>query len=171
MAAFAVAFVFSLLFYLALTAGSGSVLLLWSIEELSFGIILSFFSAFLASKIFSGMGTKPRLSFLSPLKWATFLYYVFVPFFVAMAKANLDVAYRVITGKIRPGIVKISPGLKTDFSTSFLANSITLTPGTLSVDVDAKRDLYIHAICLKTDKPSIGDICGTFPAWARRLAE
>ena len=64
-----------------------------------------------------------------------------------MAKANIDVAYRVITGKINPGIVKISPGLKTDLGITLLADSITLTPGTLSVDIDEKNnDLYIHWI-------------------------
>lgn len=63
-----------------------------------------------------------------------------------MAKANFDVAYRVITGKINPGIVKMSPGLKTDTALTFLANSITLTPGTLSVDTDDEKNLYVHWI-------------------------
>jgi len=35
-------------------------------------------------------------------------------FFCSLAKTNIDVAYRVITGEINPGIVKIFPGLTTD---------------------------------------------------------
>ena len=89
-----------------------------------------------------------------------------------MAKANIDVAYRVITGKINPGIVKISPNLKSDAAITLLANSITLTPGTLSVDIDENNnDLYIHWINVTNLKPEIEDICGSFPTWARRIAE
>jgi len=68
--------------------------------------------------------------------------------------------------------LKISPDLKTDASITFLANSITLTPGTLSVDIDEKNnDLYIHWINVTSVKPEIEEICGTFPKWARRIAE
>ena len=114
---------------------------------------------------------------LNPLRWLKFLVYGFGPFFIAMAKANLDVAYRVITGKIRPGIVKIDPKLKTDFGVTFLANSITLTPGTLSVDVDEEHNyLYVHWINVKKgeEKKEFADtkyVCGSFPKWARRVAE
>jgi len=94
-----------------------------------------------------------------------------------MAKANIDVAYRVITGRINPGIVKISPNLKNDLSLTLLATSITLTPGTLSVEVDEEtNDLYVHWINVKMDAlkkmpRDYKDICGTFPDWARRIAE
>ena len=94
-----------------------------------------------------------------------------------MAKANFDVAYRVITGKINPGIVRISPDLKTDIGITLLANSITLTPGTLSVDIDEEsNDLYIHWINVKEEslkkKPvDCKFICGSFPKWVRRIAE
>ena len=114
---------------------------------------------------------------LNPVRWFYFIIYGFGPFFIAMAKANLDVAYRVITGRIRPGIVKIDPGLKTDFGLTFLANSITLTPGTLSVDVDEDHNyLYVHWIRVKEgeEKKEFADtkfVCGSFPEWARRVAD
>jgi multicomponent Na+:H+ antiporter subunit E len=98
------------------------------------------------------------------------------PFFFAMAKANIDVAYRVITGRINPAIVKINPNLKNDTSLTILADSITLTPGTLSVEVDQKtNELYVHWINIKPDvlKDMPRDyhpICGSFPEWARRIA-
>ena len=93
-----------------------------------------------------------------------------------MAKANIDVAYRVITGKINPGIVKIAPGLKSDLAVTLLANSITLTPGTLSVDIDQDKNLYVHWI--NVDEQKLKDmprpcepICAAFPKWARRIGE
>jgi len=47
-------------------------------------------------------------------------------------------AYRVLSPKmpINPQIVKVPTALKSDFSKLILANSITLTPGTLSLDVE-----------------------------------
>ncbi len=58
-----------------------------------------------------------------------------------------------------------------------LANSITLTPGTLSVDIDEdKNDLYIHWInvneeALKGESVDCKYICGNFDKWIRRIAE
>ena len=88
-----------------------------------------------------------------------------------MARANLDVAYRVITGRIKPGIVRISPGLKTDFGIAMLANSITLTPGTLTVDADGKNNLYVHWINVRDKEPETEEVCSGFHRWVRRVAE
>ena len=173
MIAFIVTTIFSLIIYLLLTTGSGTDLWLWSYEEILFGIILSAISGFVARTIFM----KKSLRMLNPVRWIMFLVYVIGPLFVGMAKANFDVAYRVITGKINPGIVKISPDLKTDLGITMLANSITLTPGTLTVDIDEdKNDLYIHWINVKKEalekKPvDCKYICCKFDKWIRRIAE
>jgi len=76
---------------------------------------------------------------------------VYVPFFVCkMFLSNIDVARRVLTPKIplNPGFVKIPVDLKGDVGKLTLANSVTLTPGTLSVDAD-DENLYIHWIDIK----------------------
>jgi multicomponent Na+:H+ antiporter subunit E len=68
-----------------------------------------------------------------------------------LIKANVRVAYDVITPgyQIRPGVVGIPLDVKTDAEITLLANLITLTPGTLSLDVSADRKvLYIHAMYL-----------------------
>jgi multicomponent Na+:H+ antiporter subunit E len=91
-----------------------------------------------------------------------------------MTKANLDVAYRVITGKIRPGIVKIDSELKGSLAQAMLANSITLTPGTLTVDVDDSGEtgvFYIHWINVTDEDPPAKSVYGSFAKWARRVAE
>jgi len=174
MKAFIVTTIMCLILYLLLTTGSGTeVLGLWSVIELAFGLLLSLIVGFIARTIF----IKDSYRMLNPVRWVLFLGYLIGPFFLALAKANLDVAYRVITGKINPGIVKISPGLKTDLGITLLANSITLTPGTLSVDVDEDtNDLYVHWInvdskALETTPVDCSYICGKFPKWVRRIAE
>ena len=160
------------LIYLVLTIPSGT-LLLWSREELIIGAIFALIVAAVVVKIF---GVK-SIRLLSPRRCFLLLAYIVWPFFPAMAKANFDVAYRVITGRINPGIVKISPKLKTDAGLAMLANSITLTPGTLSVDVNEEtNDLYVHWINVKKEALAkmprdYKYVCGTFPDWARRVME
>lgn len=172
MLAFVVTTVLCFTTYLMLTTGSGTIGL-WSIEEILIGAILSVITGFIARKIL----LKGNFRMLNPVRWIIFIVYLIGPFFIAMAKANIDVAYRVITGKINPGIVKISPNLKSDLGITMLANSITLTPGTLSVDIDEEsNDLYIHWINVKSKalqkKPiDYKYVCGKFPNWIRRIAE
>lgn len=162
----------SFLLYLILTTASGGIFL-WSPEELIIGVIFAVIVGAVARNMFS----RRSYRMANPKRWFLFLAYVFGPFFWGMAKANLDVAYRVITGKINPGIVRISPQLKSDLSITMLANSITLTPGTLSVDVDEKtNELYVHWIRTKKEvlKKMPRDyryVCGRFPDWIRRIAE
>ena len=116
-------------------------------------------------------GRKISLRGLNPLRWCGFIYYLLGPFAAGLAKANIDVAMRVITGKIRPGIVKINPGLTSDVAKTMLADSITLTPGTLTVDVDEEGAFYIHWIYVEDENPSEEQLYGAFAHWARRLAE
>ena len=178
MVAFVVTALVCFITYLLLTIGSANNasflnLWLWSIEEIIFGLVLSVLVGIVARKVF----IKKSLRMLNPVRWLKFLGYMIGPFFIGMAKANFDVAYRVITGKINPGIVKISPNLKTDLGVTMLANSITLTPGTLTVDIDENtNDLYIHWInvdkkALEKKPVECSYICGNFPKWIRRIAE
>lgn len=63
--------------------------------------------------------------------------------------ANLHVAYEVITPRLnmRPAIVAVPLDLKRDLEITLLANLITLTPGTLSLEIsDDKRTLYVHGM-------------------------
>ena len=162
--------------YLLLTAGSGNILL-WSLPEIILSVVCGIFVYAIAPAV---MPPSDRVSFTNPKRWFAFLAYLF-PFFGAMAKANLNVAKLVITGKINPGIVRIKPELKNKFAVTMLANSITLTPGTLTVDVDEEtNDLYVHWIditpeaikeCEEKGYCDYKPVCGTFPEWARRVAE
>lgn len=165
------------LVYLLFTGASGEEFLLWSWQELTVGIILSLLAGLFGSRFLFLDARDNRMA--NPLRILAFIFYMIGPFFVAMFKANLDVAYRVITGKINPGIVRIRPGLKSDLAVTLLANFITLTPGTLTVDIDEKtNDLFVHWINVDEEKVNrdanecdIKAICGSCSKWARRIAE
>ncbi len=110
------------------------------------GVIASAIVAFLFHEILP----KEHHIFISPVRIFWLLVYLPV-FFYYVLKANLDVVYRVIhpAMPIKPGIVKIKTTLKTDSGITALANSITLTPGTLTVDLTDDGYLYIHWINVK----------------------
>ena len=76
---------------------------------------------------------------------AGFLYYGY--FFRQLVKSNFRLAAIVLSPSlpVEPGIVKIRTGLKSRMGRLMLANSITLTPGTLTVEVDGEW-LYIHCV-------------------------
>ena len=125
-------------------------LLTWPLDfqHLVVGLIVAAFVAFITGDLFS---RRPHhFSHITRYLW--FCYYV--PMFLwECLKANIDVALRVLNPKlpINPGIVKVKTTLKSDTGLTFLANSITLTPGTLCVDIDAEKGiLYIHWIDVKT---------------------
>jgi len=77
----------------------------------------------------------------------------------------LKVAWLVLQPRIniRPAIIAYPLTVTTDAQITLLANMITLTPGTLSVDVsEDRRTLYIHAIDIASKEALIGDIAAGF---------
>ncbi len=115
-------------------------------QELLMGGVLSAIVAALGWRYFSQVGFS-RLS----IKKVVYLIAYIPVFFWAMIKANFDVAYRVIHPRmpINPGIVLIKTDLKSDSGKLALANSITLTPGTLTMDVKG-NNMLIHWINVKS---------------------
>ena len=110
---------------------------------------------------------------INPRRWLWFLAYLTV-FIWSCIKANLDVAYRVLHPRmpIRPGIVKVRTSLKSDFARMLLANSITMTPGTLTVDI-VGDDYYIHWIYIRSEDPETYTrmITGVFEKYIKNFAE
>jgi multicomponent Na+:H+ antiporter subunit E len=99
------------------------------------------------SLLFVEVFTRTPAKFIDPRRW--FWVLVYLPYFLwLMLKANLDVLYRVLHPRlpIKPGIVKVRTTLKTQSGRTALANSITLTPGTMTVDITDDGYLYIHWI-------------------------
>jgi len=116
-------------------------------QELITGGVVCLIVSFFAAHIYSNLGLPP----LSIKRILFFIVYVIVLFW-EIIRANFDVAYRVIHPKmpIKPGIVVVRTALKSDIGKLFLANSITLTPGTFTLDIIGDK-LLIHWIYVKTE--------------------
>ena len=111
------------------------ILLTWSLspEELAAGAVVCFFVALFSAKYFihENAGWLFR-----PDKFFALLAY-FVVFLGLLIKSNLNVAKCCYKGckDVYPGIVKIPTKLKGDYAQAMLAISITLTPGTITLDI------------------------------------
>ena len=106
-----------------------------------------------------------KIDYLLPIRLVKFVF-IYIPVFIwKLLLANFDIARRVLSPKIplNPGIVKIKTELPGDFGKLTLANSITLTPGTLSIDVEDDY-IFVHTVDVKgkneTENQAI--ISGTF---------
>jgi multicomponent Na+:H+ antiporter subunit E len=94
-----------------------------------------------------------------------------VLFLYELMMSALKVARLVLSPRmdLKPGIFAFPLRLTEDFQITLLANLITLTPGTLSVDVsDDKRILYVHAIDCSDPEATCRDIAEGFE---RRIME
>ena len=138
-----IVFFLSLLVWLALTEIGN-----W--QEILVGALLSIIVSLIAGHF---LLTSEKQKGLFHRLVSAVLY--FFKFLMEMIKANVHVAYIVIHPKvpINPGIVKIKTGLTKESAITVLTNSITLTPGTLTIDVNPeKKEIYVHWIdVLSTD--------------------
>jgi multicomponent Na+:H+ antiporter subunit E len=140
-------------------------------QHIFVGVLVALFVAILTGDMFVN---RPHV-FKNPRRYFWFLYYI--PVFIwECFKANIDVAYRVIHPDlpINPGIVKVKTKLKSDTGLTFLANSITLTPGTLSVDIDRENGfIYIHWINVKDKDTDVASklIVSTFESILEKIFE
>ncbi|MFH1692927.1 MAG: Na+/H+ antiporter subunit E [Bacillota bacterium] len=117
----------------------------FTLYEVALGTIVSAFLTLILVKF-----VNYRIDILLPIKLVKFVF-IYLPVFIwKLILANFDVARRVLSPKIplNPGIVKIHTDLKGDFGKLTLANSITLTPGTLSIDI-VDDNLFIHTVDVK----------------------
>jgi len=99
--------------------------------------------------------------------------YIFIMIF-RLIESNFKVAKHALLMDINPGIVKIKTNLHSDTGITILANSITLTPGTLTIDVDKKLGeayLYVHWIDVKTlNRDKAGEmIKGDLEEWLKKI--
>jgi multicomponent Na+:H+ antiporter subunit E len=128
------------------------LVLTWSLhwQDLLAGVIIAAIADLMLGDIYPFNAVK----ILNPVRFYWLVVYA-INFLGAVVRANFDVAYRVlnINMPIRPGIVKVRTRLQTEMARTFLANSITLTPGTLSVDM-IEDHLYIHWINIVSEDPT-----------------
>lgn len=93
-------------------------------------------------------------------------------FLVQLLLSALRVAWLAIQPRLRlrPAIIAYPLTVTTDMQITLLANMITLTPGTLSIDVsDDRRTLFIHALDMPDRERLIGEIAAGFETRVLRV--
>lgn len=122
------------------------VWLIWSGHPTVFLISLGILSTALTIRIVWLMGILDDESV--PIKLGIRPFTRYLPWLVTqVVKSNVDVARRIIDPKlpIDPAMVYVKSDQKTAIGRVILANSITLTPGTVSVEIQEGR-VHVHAI-------------------------
>ena len=145
-----------------------------NVQVLVLGVIVVVCAALYTSRFF--IHESPFYLY-NPVRLLTLLFYCVVIFMIELTKANIDVAKRALSPKlpVNPGIVKVPVGLKSEYGQSMLANSITLTPGTITMDAaedsEGQTWFYIHWIDVaETDHAAAGEaIKGTLEKWVGRI--
>ncbi|QTR44530.1 Na+/H+ antiporter subunit E [Thiothrix litoralis] len=116
-------------------------------DVLIVGTVVSFVIALMYR---DGLSFFTEFRFTPAAFMAGFRYYGY--FFKELFKSNVKLAAIVLSPSlpVKPAIVKVRTKLKSRMGRLMLANSITLTPGTLSVEMDGEW-LYIHWVRMETD--------------------
>lgn len=115
-------------------------------QELVIGGIVSALVAALTNEFF----TESPGSIFNPLRWVYLIAYI--PAYIwEEIKAHLNVAVRILDPRlsISPSIVELPSEFKSEDKVGLtaLANSITMTPGTLTVEIDEEKPrLFVHWI-------------------------
>lgn len=142
-------------------------------EELIAGAAVSLVAALFSARF---LVHENAFWLFNPVKFFALLIYAIIIFPWELLKANLDVAFRALGAgpRVNPGIVKVPVGLTSDYGKAMLADSITLTPGTITMEITEEAGqtyYYIHWIDVKeTDGVKAGDaIKGTLEKWVGRI--
>jgi multicomponent Na+:H+ antiporter subunit E len=129
----------------------------WTVPNLLFGTLISAMSLGLIRRHLDDEKTY----WLRPIA----ILSLTLLFFKELALSAWKVAVLVTRRKIdiQPGIFAYPLRVTTDFEITLLANLITLTPGTLSVDVSEDRKfLYVHGIDCSDVEAAKADIANGF---------
>lgn len=139
----------------------------WNTTTMLIGAVFSFILAWLFHPHYKELADLK----ITPYALLYTILYIFV-FLYELIKSNLDVARRVITPSlpINPGIVEVKTRLQSKIGRMILANSITLTPGTLTIDM-IDDTLYIHWIDVKTEdmEAATKKIVGKFEKYLEKI--
>ena len=123
------------------------ILLSWHFDfiHLALGLICSFLVTYFSHDLLIKRD-KIKIPVKKIILFILYLLYLLY----SILLANIDVAYRVLHPKmpINPKIVKFKSKLRSDVGQTALANSITLTPGTITIDI-RDGEFYVHALSTK----------------------
>ena len=108
------------------------------------GLVSSLIIAFFSHDLLIGRGVRMGLAFRR-----FFRFLVYLPWLLKeILKSNLDVAWRTLhpSMPIDPRVFQVSTSIKTELGIVTFANSITLTPGTVTLAASRDGEFMVHAI-------------------------
>lgn len=126
------------------------------IGELLIGLAIGLLIAFAFRRFYA-----EEVSVSRALRVAPYAVLYLLVFAKDLLTANVDVAYRVLAPSmpIEPDVVEVPLRVESDLAITTIANSITLTPGTLTMDYDESRNsLYVHGITGRNEEAVIAPI-------------
>lgn len=135
----------------------------FELDSLVVGVALSLTITVITRHFLSS--DTPRI-IMHPKRWVAFAVYIVMMFYLEVL-AHVNVAKRVLTGKTRPAIIEVPVRFRTALGKTLLANSITMTPGTLTVRAKHESKFYVHVLGLKKDM----DISRTFNRFGGKVIE
>lgn len=95
------------------------------------------------------------------LKRLYYIFYLLAYYLVKLVAANLYIAWDILTPRMRtnPGLIEVDIAYGKDLGLLLLSNLLSMTPGTLSIDIDpAKEKLKVHVLYLDRKKETLNEI-------------
>jgi len=159
-----IVFILAIMVWIALTLGGG-------LQEIFAGLIVAGLVSLVSGQFL--VTTFKQKTLIHRIQYGIAYFFVFL---WEMIKANIHVAWIVIQPKrpIKPGIIKIRSTLTKDTALTILANSITLTPGTFTVDINPdNKEMYIHCIDVQSMdmEENSRNIAGRFERYLKEVFE
>jgi multicomponent Na+:H+ antiporter subunit E len=118
-----------------------------SIWNISAGFFLGCISLTITDRIMH-LDYYSSVRSINPLIFIKYIFYLIFQIY----SAGFSTIRRIITGRVNVGIVDVNTILEDDLHIAVLANSITLTPGTVSIDKQG-QNLKVLCIDCKYEKP------------------
>lgn len=92
-----------------------------------------------------------------------FYFILFVPYYLGMLIKSNFIMAKSIVGSLKkcdpPGIIAVDIELESEMGILALVNAITMTPGTLSLDIsEDRKKLYIHGMHIESRECFVADI-------------
>lgn len=131
---------FSLFLFWMMLTGTG-------MEEMMFGLAVSALVALISSRELIKLSVAPKLN---PRRWVFFLVFAAV-FIMEEVHSHLDVAHKIISGCAETEIFTLKTRIKNPAALTFLGNSITLTPGTITLDA-GNGSLTIYSLDIQSER-------------------
>ncbi|MCS7121961.1 MAG: Na+/H+ antiporter subunit E [Archaeoglobaceae archaeon] len=134
-----VTFLLMFAFWLVLSAWNVYILGYYELSRLVSGIVIALIVTFVMHEFLISGKFRRTVAF----RYLVYMFWLLYQMFLSA----IDVSLRVLGFRdLNPQVIEFSTPLRSDAAITTLANSITLTPGTVTIDVDENGKFLVHAI-------------------------